>query len=747
MSSSITKVYEVLKECYTFIDYRCAYFKEDNQWISIVSIFRFTNKEYEELNEYHDRLRRLSHNTDWFKVEFEILKVEEWKTKWEKIKEDADFQKEGFDLDSLELYRNMEYNSHSPITQVDRDYNTIQFNVNSYEYKEHHKRLEYLKEKKELRSIGITSIYPIIRQTLQIQFDRKSQMFSFFLFPIYFKIKNVSYTSSNLSGEIEYHKIFHKSNLIIKHYSRGSEQGIIENYLIEDKMDPNQNYYTTQFKIFIDIELHKIEDNISQFVLNLYFSSLNLELTDFKQYAYKPELAHEEKIPDKETIRIETVSKNQSLFIKSNFKDYYLSEYEEFIELINNSAYDDKYYRILPILLRCLLENLLYDIFQTGLDKKNTEFFFLKSQSRARDFSQLIALLNILKDKDFKPYHKDSLNQSIIDVLKDIQMFGNWTVHQILRQVDKNFADDWEQKVNRVLSALLVFYKKIKSETLEITDWDTLDKINKTLNLEKPEDQKDDTLKPKIIKWKVIIQDEDRPIDVENVLNSLLPDKPDGDILKLKCTIEKSKWRNLQEYLENEMNALFNEQEYNRFAIFSLANISSAIYLGYLLTSRVKIKYTHYNRDLQTWKWFEDIKQVKLQEIKVYGMPDDINQNLNEIIVKISLTAKILDDQIGGLGFNLENKIEIAVNNPSEDWLKLESQIADLSRSFRDILTNLRKNAPNLSKIHLFYAGPTAGAIAIGRQINLKMGPIVQLYEFNRNRRPNYQKSILIGDN
>lgn len=40
--NSITKVFEVLKECYTFIDYRCAYFKENDQWISIVSTFRFT---------------------------------------------------------------------------------------------------------------------------------------------------------------------------------------------------------------------------------------------------------------------------------------------------------------------------------------------------------------------------------------------------------------------------------------------------------------------------------------------------------------------------------------------------------------------------------------------------------------------------------------------------------------------------------------------------------------------------------
>ena len=181
--------------------------------------------------------------------------------------------------------------------------------------------------------------------------------------------------------------------------------------------------------------------------------------------------------------------KNRYFLITTDFKLYQLSQYNDFIDLINNASNDEKFYRILPILLRTLFENLLYEIFQKSLTKKHTEFFFLESQSRARDFSQLIALLNILKDKNFKPYHRDSINQMIISDLKDIQKLGNWTVHEILRQVDKDFAIQWEQRVNRVLLALLVFYKKIPNEALEITEHDTLDRIHKTLNLKKRSNQ------------------------------------------------------------------------------------------------------------------------------------------------------------------------------------------------------------------------------------------------------------------
>ncbi len=430
-------------------------------------------------------------------------------------------------------------------------------------------------------------------------------------------------------------------------------------------------------------------------------------------------------------------------FIIHDFQDYGLKHYDSYINIINGIAYHEDFYIILPNLLRCVFENLLYDIFQTVLNKKHTEFFFLRSQTRARDFSQLIALLNILKDKDFKPYHNNSLNQSVIDVLKEIQKFGNWTVHQILRQVDKDFADQREQKINRVLLALLVFYKKIQDKNLEITDQDTLDKINKALNLERPIEKEED--KSRITKWGVIIQEEKIPIDEKSVLNSLLPDVAEGDVLKLNCSTENNNWNEIKENLENIINNLFSERDFYQFAIFSLARISNTIYLGYLLTNRVKIRYSQYQRDLQTWDWIRDLEGIELPKLHTSGLLKKVKKKINDIIIKLSLSAKVLDDQIKELGLNINNEIEITIDNPSEDWLKSETQIVELGKKFRGVLGNLRTKAPNLNKIHIFYAGPTAGAIAIGRQINLKMIPVVQLYEFDRNKIPKYQKSMVIG--
>ena len=55
--------------------------------------------------------------------------------------------------------------------------------------------------------------------------------------------------------------------------------------------------------------------------------------------------------------------------------------------------------------------------------------------------------------------------------------------------MDKDFAEKWKDKVNRILKALLVLYKKIKNEDIEIIDQSTLDIISKTLNLKKSSNQ------------------------------------------------------------------------------------------------------------------------------------------------------------------------------------------------------------------------------------------------------------------
>ncbi len=155
-------------------------------------------------------------------------------------------------------------------------------------------------------------------------------------------------------------------------------------------------------------------------------------------------------------------------FIKYNFEDYGLLHYNNYIKVINGSAYHENYYVILPNLLRCLMENLLHDIFSISLDNNHKEFFFDESRGKIRDFSQLIELLNILRGNEYKAYIKDTINENSITILKEIKKIGNYSVHDVIRKVPKSYANEIKDRIDLILQPLLVSYQKLKEKNISI---------------------------------------------------------------------------------------------------------------------------------------------------------------------------------------------------------------------------------------------------------------------------------------
>ncbi|MHA1249387.1 MAG: hypothetical protein ACTSRP_05290 [Candidatus Helarchaeota archaeon] len=207
-------------------------------------------------------------------------------------------------------------------------------------------------------------------------------------------------------------------------------------------------------------------------------------------------------------------------FIKLTFSKYDLDEYDSFTSLINKCVKYNDFYRLLPFLLRCLFENILYDIFRDSLDKIHTELFFDKNRNRARDFSQLINLLNLLKDKEYKIYIKDLINQNTINFLKDIQKIGNWTVHEIIKQIEKDFPDKWKGRINTFLESLLTAYKKLKGKNIKIENKDRLNIIKKQLGI--TERVKNQKAKKEKKNDNVTFNLREKKIEVQNLFNKLI---------------------------------------------------------------------------------------------------------------------------------------------------------------------------------------------------------------------------------
>ncbi len=256
--------------------------------MSIVSIFRFTNKTEETLNDHHNRLKSYWENTDHFKIELEIIALKDWEEKWKELKHVIIDLNEKIELTDIKPRRNLKRSYGAWIAKVDLDYNSIQFNVLFNNSNEHHRNFQFLEEHEELMSKGIKSIYPIIKQILEIgQFSYNSQLYSTFIFPIYVKINNLNYTNTYLTGEITFHEIYYDSKIFIELHSKGNSEGVIGNYLLSKYIDDKQltnPIKKLDFLIYIDSTMFKQLDEHFQFNINLYLEDLNINVIEFDEF-------------------------------------------------------------------------------------------------------------------------------------------------------------------------------------------------------------------------------------------------------------------------------------------------------------------------------------------------------------------------------------------------------------------------------------------------------------------------------
>ncbi len=335
VSNNIPDIYAVfncLKESYKFIDYREALFKENGVWKTIISIFRFSNKSYEEISSIHRDLKNKAFNTDHFKLNFKIIDLEGWISQWHILRKQIDEIENNIELETIRLSRNMKHSYTTWISDVDREYNSVQFNVFLNNGPEHQIRLQFLEGHQEIRSKGVESIYPIIRQILQIRsYDSGTYLYSTLIFPTYIKFSELKYINNFLSGNIEYHKIFSQSSIFIEKRFRGDSLGNIGDFDLKSiekkKENENQDNLNHRFIIFIDSDQFKKEEypnyeNEAQLLIKLYFEPLNLNLIEFGEYlsSIQDKISGFEKIPP-QLFNIITPILKFNLLAREEFKE------------------------------------------------------------------------------------------------------------------------------------------------------------------------------------------------------------------------------------------------------------------------------------------------------------------------------------------------------------------------------------------------------------------------------------------
>jgi hypothetical protein len=243
----------------------------------------------------------------------------------------------------------------------------------------------------------------------------------------------------------------------------------------------------------------------------------------------------------------------------------------------------------------------------------------------------------------------------------------------------------------------------------------------------------------------VLIQDLLAPINLGAVSEALAPGAPFGAPFFVRPTYSALPWTGAAEQQREIMREVMarGRDLVPRFAVFSLAPIPLAIHLGFLLSDRVEVNCYQYHREAHTWRW-PGGKARADTSFEVSGLPQHAVDNPTAVAVCVQLSALIAAEDVREAAPNTACHISIRAAEPDVMWLCPPEQLQELARVMRRVLASVRAARPRCCAVHLFYAGPTGGAVALGQTINPRMNPPVHVYQYSQQTSPRYQLALTL---
>lgn len=145
-----------------------------------------------------------------------------------------------------------------------------------------------------------------------------------------------------------------------------------------------------------------------------------------------------------------TTSLKYNKIIEMDISD---NTYEEVIKEINGT-YIDHYFASMYIVVRKLLENLLYDCLKAYYKTQDVEKYYNIGKNRHQGYGILIDNFNqIIKETNFKTNIGD-FEQQFIDLLKEFQQTGNRNAHSLFNLPHQDFIEERKDKINNLIKKL-----------------------------------------------------------------------------------------------------------------------------------------------------------------------------------------------------------------------------------------------------------------------------------------------------
>lgn len=165
---------------------------------------------------------------------------------------------------------------------------------------------------------------------------------------------------------------------------------------------------------------------------------------------------------------------------------------------------------------------------------------------------------------------------------------------------------------------------------------------------------------------------------------------------------------NLFHHFQSSMKSRIDRQQIEHLSIFALAPIPLLMYLGTLLTDKMPADVYQLHREPPTWKWLEG------PPLNFIVTPPETIRGTN-VALSVSLSGKIANSDVEREFDGSVDLWTIEIEEPYNDFLKSEAQLAHFREQFRKVLNAVKEKHGDQCVLNIFPAVPVAVAIEMGR--------------------------------
>jgi hypothetical protein len=164
----------------------------------------------------------------------------------------------------------------------------------------------------------------------------------------------------------------------------------------------------------------------------------------------------------------------------------------------------------------------------------------------------------------------------------------------------------------------------------------------------------------------------------------------------------------------------------NHLSVFALAPIPALIYLGKKIGDIVSADVYQRHRQPAGWQW--GILQDDNFDYLLNRYLADNTDADTPVVINLSLSNPIRNEDIESYFGRSAHIYEMAIPNPTRDFLQAEEQLELFRRRWYRLISQLLSDQGTNGMIHLFAAVPNAIAVEIGRSL-MKVDRPMTIYE------------------